>query len=266
LHQYLHHIGDFRGGTYNMTRLQRAIYRELIDVYYDKECPLPLNVEAVYSEIGAVDQAERGIVDWLLRFKFIKTEGGYVHDVCERNIAEYRSKADVARENGKKGGRPRKVGGNQEKPAGFSWDSKTNPDQTGSQTNRKPLTVNLKPKDSGTSNAVTPNAKIALGDDGAWTGIPDALMATWKQAYPALSLDAELSKAAAWIIANPKNKKSNYARFLTNWLTRAQDHAPRTHSGQAAQQPRNGKFDAVAFVNRNRPTENHERTDDVIDV
>jgi len=121
-------------------------------------------------------------------------------------------------------------------------------------------------KDSGTSNAVTPNAKIALGDDGAWTGIPDALMATWKQAYPALSLDAELSKAAAWIIANPANKKSNYARFLTNWLTRAQDHAPRVKSGQAAQQPRNARFDAVAFVNRNRPTETHERTDDIIDV
>lgn len=121
-------------------------------------------------------------------------------------------------------------------------------------------------KDSGISNAVTPNAKIALGDDGAWTGIPDALMATWKQAYPALSLDAELSKAAAWIIANPANKKSNYARFLTNWLTRAQDHAPRVKPGQAAQQPRNARFDAVAFVNRNRTSENHERTDDVIDV
>lgn len=121
-------------------------------------------------------------------------------------------------------------------------------------------------KDSGTSNAVTPNAKIALGDDGAWTGIPDALMATWKQAYPALSLDAELSKAAAWIIANPANKKSNYARFLTNWLTRAQDHAPRAKSGQAAQQPRNARFDAVAYVNRNRTSENHERTDDIIDV
>lgn len=121
-------------------------------------------------------------------------------------------------------------------------------------------------KDSGTSNAVTPNAKIALGDDGAWSGIPDALMATWLQAYPALSLDAELSKAAAWIIANPANKKSNYARFLTNWLTRAQDHAPRVKSGQAAQQPRSARFDAVAFVNRNRTTENHERTDDIIDV
>ena len=78
---------------------------------------------------------------------------------------------------------------------------------------------------------------ISLADDGKWTGIPDALLATWKQAYPALSLDAELSKAAAWILANPRNKKSNYARFLTNWLSRSQDKAPRARTVSADDSP-----------------------------
>lgn len=85
--------------------------------------------------------------------------------------------------------------------------------------------VKTTPKDSS-----APSGKISLDADGVWHDIPIALMATWVKAYPALSLDAELSKAAAWIIANPKNKKSNYARFLTNWLTRAQDKAPK-HGG-----------------------------------
>jgi hypothetical protein len=57
--------------------------------------------------------------------------------------------------------------------------------------------------------------------------IPDLLMQQWMGAYPALSLDVELSKASAWLIANPKNQKSNYGRFLTNWLSKAQDRAPR---------------------------------------
>lgn len=57
--------------------------------------------------------------------------------------------------------------------------------------------------------------------------IPELLMTQWRGAYPALSLDVELSKASAWLIANPKNAKSNYGRFLTNWLTKAQDRAPR---------------------------------------
>jgi phage replication O-like protein O len=82
------------------------------------------------------------------------------------------------------------------------------------------------PKDN-QQKTLAPSERISLDADGVWINIPDALMANWEQAYPALSLEAELSKAAAWIIANPKNKKSNYARFLTNWLTRAQDSAPR---------------------------------------
>jgi uncharacterized protein YdaU (DUF1376 family) len=266
VHQYPHHIGDFRGGTYNMTRLQRAVYRELIDVYYDKEMPLPLDHGDVCREVGAIDQAEIEIVDWLLRFKFTKTDRGYVHDVCERVIDEYRAKAGTARENGKKGGRPKKQEENPKEPSRFFGEPTGNPDETGSQTNRKPLTVNRKPKKidvSGDAKAVAPNAKIALGDDGAWIGIPDALMATWKQAYPALSLDAELSKAAAWIIANPTNKKSNYARFLTNWMTRSQDRAPRSNTPSQSRQER---FDPVGYVNRNRPTDRNERSDNIIDV
>lgn len=55
-------------------------------------------------------------------------------------------------------------------------------------------------------------------------------MALWEKAYPAIAVGIELNKAAAWLAANPKNKKSNYARFLTNWLARAQDSAPKVAS------------------------------------
>jgi len=70
-----------------------------------------------------------------------------------------------------------------------------------------------------------PSEKISLGEDGKWAGIPEKLSSSWSEAYPAVNVPAELAKAAAWIIANPKNRKSNYARFLTNWLGRAQDNA-----------------------------------------
>lgn len=63
--------------------------------------------------------------------------------------------------------------------------------------------------------------------------IPEVLSDRWVKAYPAVNLDVELSKASAWLMANPKNAKSNYARFLTNWLCKAQDKAPRVDSVQA---------------------------------
>ena len=52
----------------------------------------------------------------------------------------------------------------------------------------------------------------------------------WRAAYPAIHIETEIAKAAVWLMANPKNRKSNYARFLANWLSRAQDRAPRSQS------------------------------------
>ena len=52
----------------------------------------------------------------------------------------------------------------------------------------------------------------------------------WQTAFPAIDVQGEINKAAAWLMANPKNKKSNYERFLTNWLSRSQDKAPRASS------------------------------------
>lgn len=110
-----------------------------------------------------------------------------------------------------------------------------------------------------------PSEKISLNADGRWTDIPDRLVATWKEAYPALSLDAELSKAAAWIIANPKNKKSNYARFLTNWLSRAQDKAPSVRRGESPPRNFQDRNDATiaALTGRDRTYEPDDRTIDV---
>jgi hypothetical protein len=75
--------------------------------------------------------------------------------------------------------------------------------------------------------------KISLSAEGNWVGIPKAFLKKWHEAYPAINIEIELAKAAGWIMANPKNKKSNYARFLTNWLSRSQDRAPPQGPGSA---------------------------------
>lgn len=47
--------------------------------------------------------------------------------------------------------------------------------------------------------------------------------AGWLDAYPACDIDQELRKMREWLLANPKQKKNNYRRFITNWLSRTQD-------------------------------------------
>jgi hypothetical protein len=80
-----------------------------------------------------------------------------------------------------------------------------------------------------------PNAnQVRFDADSGAFEVPDSLKTKWAEAYPAMDLDTELAKAASWLLANPKNAKSNYARFLTNWLTRAQDRARPAGGGKPA--------------------------------
>lgn len=146
MNYYPHHIGDFRSGTVNMTRQSRWIYRDMMDVYYDTEKPLPDDLDLLCDMIGVETDEERRIVERLLRFKFIKTEDGYRHERCDEEIAAYHQKAAQARTNGKGGGRPRKQSGTNQKPsgnpAGFDPGPSGNPEETGSKANQEPITKN----------------------------------------------------------------------------------------------------------------------------
>lgn len=61
--------------------------------------------------------------------------------------------------------------------------------------------------------------------------ITDVHRTQWEQAYPAVDVLSELRRAEVWSAANPKNRKSNWERFITNWFTRAQDRAKRQGGG-----------------------------------
>ena len=73
-------------------------------------------------------------------------------------------------------------------------------------------------------------------ENGQWLNVSDAQRTLWAVACPAIDLTVCLAQAAAWLIANPANRKSNYLRFLTNWLKREQDKAPRVAGRQAINQ------------------------------
>lgn len=52
--------------------------------------------------------------------------------------------------------------------------------------------------------------------------------------YPAVDVRAEIRKAVAWLEANPRNRKSQWRRFLNSWLSRCQDSAPRVDETKPA--------------------------------
>lgn len=150
-----------------MTRVERWIYRDMIEVYYDTEKPLPVDIDDLCHIIGARTEEDRKIVAELLRYKFEKTEDGFRKTRCDAEIAIYRAKAGAAKANGRKGGRPLKPKANPEKPSGFLSGSDPvflgNPEQTGSQTNQEPITNNQEPKtNSETIKRAMPSASLDL--------------------------------------------------------------------------------------------------------
>jgi len=71
-------------------------------------------------------------------------------------------------------------------------------------------------------------------DAGRFAQVPPDLVEKWQKAYPAVDVLSELRRMEAWASANPVNRKSNWQRFVVNWLTRAQDRAGRggPHDGE----------------------------------
>lgn len=159
MHYYPFHIGDFRSGTVNMSRQARWIYRDMMDIYYDTEQPLPLDLDHLFDMLGAESVDEKSIVERHLKFKFDKSDDGYRHEICDKTIAEYHAKAVTARENGKLGGRPKH---SKNKPSGFPSGSNPvpspNPDLTGSEANQEPRTKNQEPLESKTLVVVPPTS------------------------------------------------------------------------------------------------------------
>lgn len=76
---------------------------------------------------------------------------------------------------------------------------------------------------------------ISFNEEENKFSVSEQKMQIWREAFPAIDIDQQIKAAGSWLIDNPKNKKSNYARFLNNWFTKSQDRAPSSKptAGQA---------------------------------
>lgn len=183
MNYYQHHIGDYRRDTAHLSLLEHGVYRQLLDMYYLSETKIPEETEVVYRRLCARTDDEKKAVDTILA-EFFNRENGWVQTRCDKEIAEYQSKADRARINGKLGGRPPKT---KEVISG-------NPEETKEKANHKPITINHKPIPP------KPPADKSAGFDEFWSAYPkkaakpQALKAWCKQSPP---LDSVL-EALAW--------------------------------------------------------------------
>lgn len=106
MNYYERHIGDYAKDAGHLSMLEHGAYTLLLDRYYSTEQPIP--VDQVYRIARARTEEECAAVDTVLREFFKPSEKGWVNGRGDEEIEKARLRIEIARENGKKGGRPKK--------------------------------------------------------------------------------------------------------------------------------------------------------------
>ncbi len=88
---YPHHIEKYRRKTGHLTIAEHGAYRLLMDAYWDRRGPLPIDETRLRKLIGADKEEWDSVRDAVLAF-FKKTDEGWRHDKIDEQIAEAEEK------------------------------------------------------------------------------------------------------------------------------------------------------------------------------
>jgi uncharacterized protein YdaU (DUF1376 family) len=109
VHYYPHNIADFNNSTRHLTRVEQSVYRASIEMYYDTESMLALDVEKLNRKLLCVTNDEKNALLVILDEFFIKKDEGYYHERCELEIAKYRANTSAKARAGIESARIRKL-------------------------------------------------------------------------------------------------------------------------------------------------------------
>lgn len=162
----------------------------------------------------------------------------------DRDNEKYERRCDANRENGRKGGRPKKDQTETQKSERFfpkpkkadkdkdkDRDKDSQKDKDMQKDNIK--TVCSEPEEP----APNPSGILLPLNDKTVYDVPLDKIAVWKDAYPAVDVEQELKRMAAWLDSNPTRRKTRrgIAKFINTWLSREQDEGGRFKGGSRQQ-------------------------------
>lgn len=246
LKYYAHHIGDFDRATRHLSRIERSVYRDLIDLYYDTEQQLSLEVSVLCRRIIARTNEEATAVEQVLNEFFTQTPTGWYHDRCEEEIEAYRASNSQKSAAGKASAAKRAAKREQAingipTTVGTSVEQSSN----GSATNHEPVTINQEPETNIQEGACATD--VAVVDDlfdAFWAEYPkkvgkDDARKAWKKRKVSQAL-ADQMIAAVRLQRESQQWKRDGGQYIPNpstWINqgRWQDEVPAArqsaHSG-----------------------------------
>lgn len=162
----------------------------------------------------------------------------------DRDNEKYERRCDANRENGRKGGRPKKDQTKTQKSERFF----PKPKKADKDKDRDRDRDSQKDKDMQKDNirtvcpepekpAPNPSGILLPLNDKTSYDVPLDKIAVWKDAYPAVDVEQELKRMAAWLDSNPTRRKTRrgITKFINTWLSREQDEGGRFKGGSRQQ-------------------------------
>lgn len=230
MNYYPHHIGDFDRATRHLSRIERSVYRDLIDLYYDTEEQLTLDTQALCRRIIARTSEEATAVEQVLNEFFTQTPTGWYHDRCEEEIEAYRASTSQKSAAGKASAAKR-AAKREQALNGTSTTVATPVERTsnGSATNQEPLTINQEPE-----SIVKPRATRLAKD---WV-LPDDWAAWAREARPDLDIAGTADRFKDfWVAkAGKDGAKLDWLATWRNWVRNSKGaqafaRRPSVHTG-----------------------------------
>lgn len=241
MHHYQFHIGDYRKDTTHLTPIEHYIYRSLIDWYYLDEQPIPKITHSVLRRLSLGLDSEKLLQNVLQDF-FFECENGWKHKRIDQDIAAYHAVCEVNKENGKRGGRPKKT-------HSVFFANRNESETKANETltiNHKPLTNNHKPLNTHdvisftevnnmcrSSHSVSTDEKTPKKTPKKATALPEnwVLPKTWGdwalEEFPSLNAEEVRLMASMfkdhWLANATKanSKKADWFATWRNWVRRS---------------------------------------------
>ena len=149
MHSYQHNIKTFNNATRHLTRVERSLYRDLIELYYDTESALTADIKKLQRLVIAQNDEEKEALNYVLEEFFELTGEVYTHTFCDEVIEAYKNNTSAKAAAGKASAAARKKKAEELKAARAKQDEQNStPVQQPldeCSTNQKPETRNHKP-------------------------------------------------------------------------------------------------------------------------
>ena len=153
---YPHHIGDFNNATRHLTRVERSVYRDAIELYYDTESPLDSDVDRLCRKLICNSEHERDALISVLNEFFVKSEIGFFHERCSIEINKYHANTSAKARAGIASAEKRK-----QNSTSVQQNSASVQQNSASVHNQEPLTNNQEPLKPNSKDLSAPSASTS---------------------------------------------------------------------------------------------------------